>query len=669
MTAWLPIGIALLAAALAVPAAAQLDDKVIADAREALRRNDRPRLVALRNAAVGGNHPLAPWTDFWELSNRLASAQASEVEAFYARWSGTYVEDRLRNDWLLELGRRRDWAEFARDYPRFRMNDDREVTCYALLTQHLAGSDVTEAARAAWFAQREADDGCQLLAATLYDARKLTGEDVWQEARLSIEFNRPAAAKAAAALISPSAAKAVGEAIDTPARYLARKLPPAVLPATQRELLTLAVMRLASSDVEAAAALLVQPRWRELHPEYASAAWGAVAKQAALKLMPEASGWYQHAWSLHESMRRPHAWTDDWLAWQVRAALRSQARASDRWAQVLQAIDAMSPAARSDPAWVYWRGRALLARAPAGPEGDAARARANELIQSIASPLTFYGQLAIEDAGQRVALPPPPLPPTEGERAAAAATPGLQRALQLIALGLRNEGVREWNFTLRGMDDRALLAAAQLGCEREVWDRCINTSDRTRGAVNVAQRYPTPLRDQVVEAARASEIDPALVYGLIRQESRFVTDARSHVGASGLMQLMPTTARWTARKVGIDWRPDLITDRSVNLRLGTAYLKLVLDDFGGSAAMAAAAYNAGPSRPRRWREGAVVEAAAWAEGIPFNETRDYVKKMLANATVYAAILGSQSAPALKPRLGSAIGPREAAAPAPNPDLP
>jgi len=107
----------------------------------------------------------------------------------------------------------------------------------------------------------------------------------------------------------------------------------------------------------------------------------------------------------------------------------------------------------------------------------------------------------------------------------------------------------------------------------------------------------------------------------------------------------------------------------VNLRLGTTYLKLVLDDFGGSLAMAAAAYNAGPSRPRRWREGAVLEPAAWAESIPFNETRDYVKKVLANATVYAAVLRPDSTPTIRARLGPPIGPRDAAAPAPDKDLP
>ncbi|MFO1271812.1 MAG: lytic transglycosylase domain-containing protein [Rubrivivax sp.] len=227
--------------------------------------------------------------------------------------------------------------------------------------------------------------------------------------------------------------------------------------------------------------------------------------------------------------------------------------------------------------------------------------------------------------------------------------------MQLIALGLRSEGVREWNYTLRGLGDRGLLAAAALACEREVWDRCINTSDRTRAEVDMAQRFPTPFRDEVTAKAREAGLDPAYMYGLIRQESRFVADARSSVGASGLMQLMPTTAKWTAKKLGVEYKPEAIVDRETNLRLGAGYLKLVLDDFGGSQAMAAAAYNAGPNRPRRWREGAFVEAAAWAESIPFNETREYVKKVLSNAVYYAALLTGQ-APSLKARLGGAIGP-------------
>ena len=660
--------LALLAVAAPAPAAAQQSaDAVIVDAREALRRGDRNRLASLRTVAVSAEHPLAQWVDYWDLSSRLNTATAPEVEAFYTRWSSSYVEDRLRNDWLLELGRRRDWIGFGRDFPHFRMNDDREVSCYALLTQALAGIVVKEAAQAAWSAQRDADEGCHLLASHLVENKQFGSADIWAKARQAVEFNRPRAARAAAALVSAATATAIGEVLDNPARYVTRR-PHAGLPGS-RQLLTLAVMRMAGNDPEAAAAQLEQPWARELTPEMAATAWGAVAKQAALKLMPGAAGTYQRAWALQRESGLPPAFTDDWLAWNVRAALRLPAQAKERWPMIATAVDAMSAPEQKDPAWVYWKARAVHGRAAAGPGGDAARAASQQLLASIVSPLTFYGQLAIEDLGQRIVMPAVPAALSAAERVAAAARPGFDRALQLIQIGLRGEGVREWNFTLRGLNDRELLAAAQRACEREIWDRCINSSDRSRTEIDLAQRYPTPYRAEVVAAARDIGLDPAYVYGLIRQESRFIMDARSHVGASGLMQLMPATARWTAKKIGLDFKPEMITQRDVNLKLGTAYLKLVLDDFGGSAPMAAAAYNAGPSRPRRWREGAVQEAAAWAEGIPFNETRDYVKKVLSNATVYAALLQTVPVPALKTRLGNAIGPREAAAPATDKELP
>ena len=222
------------------------------------------------------------------------------------------------------------------------------------------------------------------------------------------------------------------------------------------------------------------------------------------------------------------------------------------------------------------------------------------------------------------------------------------------------------------MDDRALLAAADMACRAEVWDRCINASDRTRNMVDVEQRFPTPFRPSVLARTAAVGLDPAYVYGLIRQESRFIMDARSGVGASGLMQVMPATAKWTAKKLGMtDFAPHKINDRDTNIAIGTGYLKFALDSFGGSMPLAAAAYNAGPSRARLWRSGPfTVEGAIWAENVPFSETRDYVKKVLANTTLYAAMLSGQPQ-SIKARLGR-IGPlseAEAAQPDPVADLP
>ena len=653
------------AAALAVcgilsawPVLAQPGVDPVADAREAFRTKDRNRLAVDRALAMSTQHPLAMWVDYWELSNRLAEAAQAEVNDFYARWRDTYVEDRLRNDWLLELGRRRDWANFVVDYPRFRMNDDREVTCYALLTEHLAGKPVADPARAAWFGQRESDDGCALLAATLVDDKVFSQADVWRKARLAMDAGRPRAARQAAALISVSTASALQDIADGPARFVTRKA--AVGNRVNAELATLALMRMASNDPEAAAGALAD-RWeRALPPDLAAWAWASTAKQSALKLLPEASDQFLRAARLRAQDTSAPDWPDDTMAWKARAALRAD-DGKGRWQQVLRAIDAMTRDEQRDPTWVYWKGRALLALAPESQDGEAMRARARELLSGIAGQLSFYGALASEALGQPLTLPAAPQPLTLEERMGASSHAGLGRALQLASLGLRDEARREWNYSLRGMGDRQLLAAAALACEARDWQLCINTSERTRTEIDLAQRYPTPYKDEILARARELGLDAPYVLGLIRQETRFMATLRSHAGASGLMQVMPSTAKWVARKIGIDYSADMISDPGTNLRLGTGYLRLVLDAFDGSQTMAAAAYNAGPNRSRKWREGPWMDPAVWAENIPFSETRDYVKKVMANTTVYAALLNGEP-PALRTRLGRLIGPRDANAP-------
>ncbi len=671
----------LFASLVAAPAlhAAPGDDTVL-QARDALRKKDRSALATARQATAQQQHPLAMWVDYWELGNRLSEAQQPELEAFYARWAGTYVEDRLRNDWLLELGKRRDWVHLRKDFPRFRMNDDREVSCYALLARHLdekdSSANLRQAARAAWFAQRDLDDGCALMASTLHAAKVLNDDDAWHELRLSVENNRPRAARGAAALLGPAVDKAVAQLLENPARFL---LGAGRAPSTgshHNDLWVLALMRMAASDPDHAATQLQAVSTPRLQAAQEATVWAHIAKQAALKLQPNAAEHAHQAWKLWDRGHPPGTqppWSEELLAWHVRAALRQPASEPRRWVLMQRAITAMPAAEQRQDSWVYWQARATLALAPAGPEGDAARSSARTALAGVATPLSFYGQLAAEEIGEAWRLPTAATPLAETERQAVRSQPGLVRALQLIDLGLRSEGVREWNYTLRGMGDRELLAAAEWACERQVWDRCINTSERTRAELDLTQRYPLVHRELITERARAAGLDPAVVFGLIRQESRFVTDARSGVGASGLMQLMPATASWTAKKIGLPWHHGLINDHGINLQLGTAYLKRVLDDFGGSLAMAAAAYNAGPGRPRRWREGgAVMEPAAWAESIPFNETRDYVKKVLANSVTYGALLGGGAGapPAtLRTRLGAPIGPREAATPAPDRDLP
>jgi soluble lytic murein transglycosylase len=668
-------------AAVPVQASGAAGDSVILEMNKAFKRGDQNRLTQLLPQARG--HALEPWAAYWELKARLEEASAQEVQDFLARYAGSYQEDRLRNDWLLLLGQRGDWAAFEAEYPKYRMNDDREVRCYALLAQHLKNpapdARLADEVRKNWLAQRDADDGCTTAAGQLVGTKNLTPHDVWQKARLAIEANRPRAAAAAVQIIAPEALGLVTELSSSPARFLTGKH--LALRKVRKEIITLALIKMATSDA-AGAAFQLDAKWAlQLTAEERNWVWGVIGKQVAMRMgtLPASDALQYFA-----RVGNDADLTDDMLAWKARAALRTGNQPD--WQQVLAAINAMREPARADPTWTYWKARALLATAPpdAAPRAAASgvaptiriapqRAQALALMQSIASVRGFYEQLALEALGQKITMPPRPAPLSAEEKETARLNPGLNRAADAIMIGLRSEGVREWNYSTNlhqrgGMGERELLAAAQFACDREIWDRCINTSERTRDVFDFEQRFPMPFREAVIKRSQAIDLDPAYVYGLIRQESRFIMDARSGVGASGLMQVMPATARWTARKIGLQgFRAVQLNDHATNITIGTAYLKLALDDLDGSMAMAAAAYNAGPRRPRTWRNGHVLDAAIWAENIPFTETRDYVKKVLSNTTSYAAILTGQPQ-SLKARLGT-VGPRDASLPEVNSDLP
>jgi soluble lytic murein transglycosylase len=624
-------------------------DSVIVDMAQAYRARDAKRLATLLPQVR--NSVLEPWGAYWELSARLDTASAAEIQDFLNRYSGTYQEDKLRSEWLLLLGDRQDWSGFFRAFPAYRMGDDKSIQCYQLLGNHLQrnGDPAALAAQVTelWQSLREPDEGCAAAAGRLLADTAMRPHAAWVRARLGMESDRLRIATQAVGLLDERWAKTVAQVYQSPAKYLSDKLT-ALRPQT-RELVSLALIRLATQDPAQAAQELQQLRWRaQLTQEERSWIWGVIGKRAAQRLQDEASDYF--AKGQFDLMHEDH------LAWATRAALRA-----GNWAQVQAAIAAMPERQRADPSWTYWYARALLA----GNRSTAYSGEAQRMLERIAGVRGFYEQLALEDLGQRITPPERPAPLTEQEKEAARQNPGLRRALYAISIGLRSEGVREWNYAANlhqrgGMDDRSLLAAADLACKAEVWDRCINSSERTKTMVDMEQRFPMPFKAAVLAQTQKIGLDPAYVYGLIRQESRFIMDARSSVGASGLMQVMPATARWTAKKIGLTgFQGHQINDRDTNLAIGTGYLKLVLDSFEGSMPLATAAYNAGPSRPRAWRGQAgarTLEAAIWAENIPFTETRDYVKKVLANTTIYAALITGQ-AQSLKARLGT-VGPRD-----------
>ncbi|HEU4621449.1 MAG TPA: transglycosylase SLT domain-containing protein [Burkholderiaceae bacterium] len=631
------------------------DDTFVA-LRDAARAGDAVRANDLA-ARLPAKFDIPSYVEYYRLRARMFEPGGApridtpdeEIRAFLSRWNGEAIADRMRNDWLLALGKRGDVARFEEQYPLFVLKDDPQVTCYAQTfrarreleqAQAVMRERIRDDAREALADPRQYTDACVALIETMAEAKVFDQAELWRMVRNAYAVNAVSQGRRVASVIARADLDAVDQVAERGKAWLARAT---LNSQDRREIALLALVRMARADPKQAASELARVE-SSLRNEDRAWMWAHLGEAAARRAWPEAYAWFQRADEFGPINTRG----DESLQWQIRAALRVQ-----DWAMVRSSAERMSESGRRDPAWIYWHARALLAEKKR-PE-DAVFAQAQ--FEKLADDFSFYGQLATEQLGRAIVAPPRAAPVTDQELSIAASHPGLARALRFYALNWRFEGNREWNWSLREMNDRQLLAAAEFARRKEVYDRTVNTADRTRAEHDFAQRYLRPWRDAVARAAKSAGLDEAWVYGLIRQESRFVTNARSSVGASGLMQLMPATARYVAKRIGLpDDAARRVDDIATNVTLGTAYLRMAFDDLGGSRVLASAAYNAGPSRARQWRGSLAqpVEGAIFAEMIPFAETRDYVKKVLAN-TVYYAALAEGRPQSLRAWLGQ-IGP-------------
>lgn len=621
---------------------------------------------------IPADHPLRRYVDYWRLRILLSErrpeglgGQADDaVRAFLARYPGSLAADLLRRDWMLALGRREDWRGFNEQYRQWILKDETGPDCYAELAKVASGKPDRAAARALVLRPAALGRPCRSLLTRLAGDGLLTRAQLRERFFLALELNSPADIRDAANLIGlADQGAAVDDAIRNPARFLRRTK-------THPDLLLIALVRQIRSDAGQGARQVETQASRLATPGDRAFVWSQLAAAGARRMMPEAHGWMlkaeeavgagQASAKASRSPRStpvalPHG--DETRRWLVRAALRQQ-----DWARVASLVDGFSPAVRTEPEYRYWRGRAHAGL------GQAARARAE--FEGIAGRLDYYGKLAREELGQPIAILPRADTPTEAAPTADLASPqnaaqnsdlaidwngneSFQRARAFYDVGMRFEGNREWNFELRSLSAAQIRSSAWWAQEQGLLDRAINADERL-GVDAVAElRFPTPHAEKLVPIARTQGIDPSWAYGLIRQESRFIPSARSTVGASGLMQLMPATARWVARQMGRqDYTGDQIDDLRTNIEFGTFYLRRVLDNVDGSPLLASAGYNAGPGRARAWRSSLAepLEGAIFAELIPFTETRNYVKHVLSNTVDYAA-LASGKPQSLKQWLG------------------
>ena len=619
---------------LSLPALASVDSDFQA-AREAYQKGKFERFHKVAGK-IPDSYPLAPYLRFWRLKANTPGYAA--LQKFIDENPDTPLSDRLRGDLARQYGRTENWAGFLAQYQAMVLANsrpDQELQCFDL-RRRLAEDEKVEAEGVAlWRTPRDLPSSCDPLFTALVESGALTQADRLARLRLALDAGNLRLARELSA--HPSVRLGAELAMQEDALTRAQRAPERLLESAantpgQREVALYALTQIAKNDPEAAARAWEAQQGRFPEAEQ-RCGWGQIGLHAARHHDPRALAWFARAGTPQSESQ---------LLWKTRACLRA-----GKWQEANNSIQAMPETLRNEPVWRYWKARALKALNANYP--------ANVLFAKLSQEINYYGLLAEEELPTRVETRPVEYKVTPDDLKAAGAHIGLKRALLLRHLNDAGNAVAEWDWALRGMNDRQLLAAAELA-RRAGWnDRAIITAEKTRGEHDFDLRYIAPYRDLATAYAHNNGLDEAWVFGLMRQESRFVDYARSGVGARGLIQIMPATAKWIANQLGLGRKAHAkVASPETNIRFGTFYLKRIYESLDRSPVLATAAYNAGPGRARKWQADTALEGAIYVETIPFAETREYVKKVLANAMYYRNRFGGEARP-LKDRLGTIAG--------------
>ena len=557
-------------------------------------------------------------SDYSQYQSAIDAAKRGDdawVQQFLSQASDSAMAENVRNEWLKTLGARGQWDLFRQEFSKLNAAGvAQEVQCYA----DLSSGNYSKAAELVRVTGK-LPAGCTRLVESAAASGRLNTNDAWRRVRGLLSNSQTTDARnLAAALGSPFEGSAQG--------------------ATEYSLLSV-IGKDARKSASAAATL--SDMESGLSREQRSFAWGVLGHyHAQSQNMPTALSYYGRV-----SDRKQL--TDEQLEWYARAALRLQ-----RWDELASVIQHMPEKLQKDPTWQYWLGRSFAAQGK--------NSQAKEMYEkAAASGRNFYAVLAGEELGRRINTRNNVSDADAKDVRRMSEDGAIKRALVLFKNSqsngdskMRRQAQAEWRFATRDFNEDNLLTAAQVAFDNQFYDMAINSADRTDHKLNYKLRYISPFKDLTVRYASQAGIDPAWVYGLIRQESRFVMGAQSSVGAQGLMQVMPATAREIAGKIGMS-SSELYT-MDGNIRMGTWYMADAKRRLQNNEIMATAGYNAGPGRARNWQASSPLEGAIYAETIPFTETRDYVKKVMTNATYYASLFNEPQT-SLKQRMGTVPG--------------
>lgn len=574
-----------------------------------------------------GQYPLRQYLEFSELRSRLSSVESAEIDAFLTRYPDSFLATRLRSNYLQFLASRQKWEEFNRYYLADQ-NNALELHCHSLLARIKTGdTGAYEEVAPVWEVGKSQPEACDPLFTQWRNAGYLTQERVWNRFNNAMQAGNVRFAQYLSRQLSTYKPQA-----DL---YLQVHANPKLVMQRHRfqkqdlqtqHLIAYGIRKLSSTSPRDALYHWQMYEAQQLFPEDLM----LETKLAIVKRLIR-TGHGAEAQSLlsYSHRLRQGEVLDDLLR---------EALAEGDWQRLADGLALLDEEARNHERWLYWAARAqeVLDRPLPG------FAPAETLYRTLAQNRSFYGFLSADKLQQSYALVDESSALDEASLQSVASIPAMQRSHELWLTGNLAEARAEWLHASRSMDERQLTAAGQLARDWGWYSTGIQTMINGNLWNELTVRFPLAYQDEITRLANATQLEPTFIYAIARQESAFDAAARSPVGATGLMQLMPKTAAFMAKKSGIEHRgaADLLQPEH-NMRLGSEYLSHLMQTFNGNRILAAAAYNAGPHRVSRWlsEEGKEKPVDVWIETIPFKETRHYVQNVLCFSVIYAYRLG------------------------------
>ena len=577
-----------------------------------------------RNAAALRDYPLEPYLAYDDLTARLKTASNDEVEQFLADHGDLPQASWMKLRWLRLLAARGDWQPFVAHYdPAMNFT---ELDCLFGQYQLLSGQSEQGYATAEklWLVGKSQHNACDALFERWEKDGQLTEELRWKRAKLAVETGNYSLANFLVKNL-PTLKRQGELLIEVAKKPQLLSQSDRFTPSTQAmaDVVSLGLRRLARQDPEKALDLL-DGYARRL--SFSSDERVAIARQIGLTLAKRFDPRALKVMAEYDPDLRDNTVSE----WRARLLLRM-----GRWKEAHELTQRFPDELANTNRWRYWKARSMELAHP--NDEEAAR-----LYQPVASERDFYGFLSADriQAPYRLNHQPLALEPKLIQKVRN--TAGIRRTLEFHARGQIVDGRREWYHASRRFSRDELVAQARLAFDQQWYFPAIRTISQAQYWDDLDIRFPMAYRSSLVSAAKAREIHPSWVFAITRQESAFMTDARSGVGASGLMQLMPATARETAKRFNIPLASSQqVLDPDTNIQLGAAYLSQIYGQFKGNRVLASAAYNAGPGRVRQWlKDARHLPFDVWVENIPFDETRQYVQNVLTYSVIYGQKLNA-----------------------------